>query len=81
MELHSGEIFINKIFPTKVNIYFILILAQPRYEVGIISCPYQVGDNMKLILPQVCLLFTILRPFGTKKSLKRKTYHGRHIVL
>ncbi len=26
---------------------------QARYEVGIISCPYQVGDSLKLILLQV----------------------------
>jgi hypothetical protein len=27
-----------------------------------------------------CLLFTILRPFGTKESIKRKVDHGGQIV-
>jgi hypothetical protein len=28
-----------------------------------------------------CLLFTILRPFGTRESIKRKVDHGGQIVL
>jgi hypothetical protein len=35
------------------------------------------------LVPDVwnCLLFTILRSFGTTKSIRRKVDHGRHIVL
>jgi hypothetical protein len=28
-----------------------------------------------------CLLFTILRPFGTRKSIRRKVDHGGQIVV
>jgi hypothetical protein len=28
-----------------------------------------------------CLLFTILRPFGSKESIRRNVDHGRQIVL
>jgi hypothetical protein len=27
-----------------------------------------------------CLLFTVLHPFGTKKSIRRKVDHGKQIV-
>jgi len=29
----------------------------------------------------ICLLFTILRPFGTRESIRRKVDHGGQIVL
>ncbi len=36
---------------------------------------------MQVVLSYVCLLFTILHPFGTKKSIRRKVDHEGHIVL
>jgi len=37
--------------------------------------------SMKCWNSSVCLLFTILRPFGTRESIRRKVDHGGQIVL
>jgi len=49
---------------------------------------FQVFEKMKIMIlgigtnsEFVCLLFTILHPFGTRESMRRKANHGRQIVL
>jgi len=40
------------------------------------------GYHVKILkIRRICLLFTILRPFGTRKSIRQKVDHGGQIVL
>ncbi len=47
------------------------------------SCHNSKGEKIKIILLKKlnCLLFTILHPFGTRESIRRKVDCGGQIVL